>query len=78
MVLRRYITKLARETVVVHTTDRSSFRGVLMAVHKDCIVLVHARLLSTTGTEKIDGECVIPRDNVAWLQHLATEGSDES
>jgi hypothetical protein len=73
MSLRRYIDRMVRETVVVHMTSGPSVRGVLLAVHRDCLVLIHARFLSGSESVDIAGEAVVPRERVAWLQHLAGE-----
>lgn len=68
--MRRYIDSIARETVVVHHRDGTSMRGVLMAVHRDCIVLAHASVLGAEANTPIDGEAVIERAQVSWLQRL--------
>lgn len=70
--MRRYIDSITRDTVAVHTVGGMSLRGVLTAVHGDCIVVKHAALLQSDGaTVPLDGEQVIPRATVAWLQRLS-------
>lgn len=75
MFRKKYIDRMARESVVAHLTDDQSIRGVLVAVHRDCLVLAHASALHSGGSAPIDGEAVVPRSRVAWLQKLppATE-----
>ena len=68
--MRRYIDSIARETVVVHLDDGTSLRGVLFAVHRDCIVLAHAEVLGADANTKIDGEAVIERTRKFWMQRL--------
>lgn len=43
---RAYLKNLTTETVVVHTRDDASIRGVLLAVHSDVYVLRHAAYLN--------------------------------
>ena len=43
---RPYLKALEAETVVLHTRDGSSIRGVLLAVHADVYVLRHAAYLN--------------------------------
>lgn len=68
MRLRRYIDGMERESVVVHTKTGSSISGVLISVHRDCVVLRHAKLLSASGSVVIDGEAIVPRAEVEWIQ----------
>lgn len=67
------IETLARETVVVHLEGGDSIRGVLVATHKDCLVLSHAVALWSGGETKVDGEAVLPLGKVLWLQRLSGE-----
>lgn len=72
----RWLKRLTARTVVVHLTDDESIRGVLVGVYDDCLVLRHAAYLGVKAVDTIDGEAVIPRDKVAWMQNLpAGEGS---
>lgn len=70
-VARDYIDSITRETVAVHLTNGVSMRGVLVATHRDCVVLAHAKILQSDGeTVPLDGEQVIPRGQLLWLQRL--------
>ena len=69
----RWINQLRFHTVVVHTTTQSSMRGVLTGTYKDSLVISHAEFLAGDTTTSIDGEVVIPRDKVAWIQTLTTQ-----
>jgi small nuclear ribonucleoprotein (snRNP)-like protein len=72
----RWIDRLTHSTVVVHMTNGASVRGVLVAVHKDCLVLAHAAYLGGQGAvSPIDGEAVIPRESVVWMQAAMKEAS---
>lgn len=66
----RFLQRITRETVVIHTLSGASVRGVLVAAYRDCLVLAHATYLTADSTEPVDGEAVIPREQVAWLQRL--------
>jgi len=52
----------------VHTRAGSSIEGVLSRVYRDCVVLEHAAYLSGGSSTSVDGEAVIERANVDWLQ----------
>lgn len=69
-----WIEKLDRRSIVAHLTTGASIRGVLTAVHRDCIVLSHGAWLGSEGVETIDGEAVIPRDRLAWIQDITSGG----
>lgn len=66
----RWIDRLIRRSVVAHTTNGMSVRGVLVGAYRDCIVLSHAAYLGSDSIEPLDGEVVIPRERVAWMQIL--------
>lgn len=74
MSLIRWISRLVARTVVVHTTQDASIRGILVGEYRDCLVLKHSVYLGTLGGERletpIDGEVVVPREQVAWIQTL--------
>jgi small nuclear ribonucleoprotein (snRNP)-like protein len=72
---RPYLKQLEAETVVVHTRDDASIRGVLTAVHSDVYVLRHAAYLNPDGSKVIaDGEVLIPVNRVAFLQRILETG----
>jgi len=71
--VRRYIESMERTTVVAHISSGASIQGVLTRVYDDCVVLEHAWHLSSAGRTSIDGEAVIERVKVAWLQVLPAE-----
>lgn len=66
-----YLKELEAETVVVHTRDGVSIRGVLLAAHSDVYVLRHAAYLNDDGSKvAIDGEVLVPVTRVAFMQRL--------
>jgi hypothetical protein len=68
---RPYLKGLEAETLVVHTRDGSSIRGVLLTVHSDVYVLRHAAYLNEDGSKvAIDGEALVPVTRVAFIQRL--------
>lgn len=68
----KWIDRLRFHHVVVHTTTQSSLRGILIGTYKDSLVLNHAEFLAGDTTTSIDGEVIVPRDKVAWIQTLTT------
>lgn len=69
MSMLRWIDRLAKQTVVVHMSDGVSVRGVLIRAYKDCLVIHHAAYLSGNGEEtRVDGEVILPRKNLSWIQ----------
>jgi hypothetical protein len=76
MIFRRGLHRFLRRTLVVHTKDGRSFRGVLMHEHVDCIVLAHARLLDEDVA--LGGEPVILRENISWAQDVTGMDRAES
>jgi len=74
--VRKFIDSLQRETVAVHLSDGASLKGVLLACHRDCLVLAHAVTLSADGGQiPVDGEAVLPRERILWLQRLMPEAT---
>jgi len=72
---RPYLKALEAETVVLHTRDGSSIRGVLLAVHADVYVLRHAAYLNPDGsTVAIDGEALVPVTRVGFIQRISGKG----
>ena len=72
---RPYLKQLEAETVVLHTRDGASIRGVLLAAHSDVYVLRHAAYLSDDGgTVAIDGEALVPIARVGFIQRILETG----
>ena len=70
-----YLRGLEAETVVLHTTDDKSFRGVLVAAHADVYVLRHAALLGSDANVDVDGELLVPVNRVAFWQRIVETGA---
>jgi len=68
--IRQLIDTLERERVVVHLDGDESIKGVLLEVYEDSVVLKHAASLWSGGETKIDGDAVVPRGRILWLQRL--------
>lgn len=74
----RWLNRQLTHTVVVHTTAKESLRGVLVGVYSDCLVIAHAYYLHADGTRtEVDGEAIVPRPQVAWIQKLFDGGGDK-
>lgn len=68
----RWVKRLLAHNVVVHTKDGMSLRGALIGEYKDAIVLGNASHLGPDGDTKIDGQAVVLRDQISWIQTLTT------
>ncbi len=62
------LRKLTRETAVVHTKDGQSFRGVVIGVYHDALVLAHTSALLEAGEQALSGETLVPIANVSFVQ----------
>ena len=67
-----WLDDLTLETVIVHTAGGPSFKGVKAAVHEDCLVLRDAQILEDDAATLLNGEIVVPREQVAFLQLVAS------
>jgi small nuclear ribonucleoprotein (snRNP)-like protein len=66
-----WIAQLTHDTVIVHLKGGSrSLKGVLAAVHADCLVLRDAVVLEPETQVLLDGEVVVPRPNVDFMQRI--------
>jgi hypothetical protein len=71
-----WLDDLTLETVIVHTRDGFSFKGLKSSVYDDALVLSDARLIEGDGMSKImDGELAIPREQVHFIQKLSSGGA---
>lgn len=69
-----WLDDLTLETVVVHTRDGMSLKGLKSTVYEDCLVLREARVLEDEGmTRVLDGEIAIPREQVHFLQIVSVQ-----
>ena len=77
--MARWLNRITHSTVVVHTVDKQSLKGVLRATYSDCLVLVDATFMGPAGdghgtmNVPVDGQVAVPRDKVAWVQVLPAE-----
>lgn len=65
---RGWLRRLERQSVVLHTKDDRSLRGVLKAVHADCVVVVEPEWLDDEDSTSLQGSVVVPRANVSFFQ----------
>lgn len=63
-----WLDDVTLSTVVVHTRDGFSIKGLKAAVYDDCIVLRDAMVLEAEATEILNDLLVIPRENLSFLQ----------
>jgi hypothetical protein len=67
-----YQDSLVRTKVIVHT-KAGSIEGVLVGSYVDTVVMRHSRYLDPSNETTIvdlDGDQVIPRGNIEWIQAL--------
>jgi len=62
---------LASKTVVVHTRDEQSIRGLLVAQHADRLSLRSAVYLHGSGDQPVEGLAHVPTSSISWMQELA-------
>jgi hypothetical protein len=62
--------RLIRREVVINTKDKMSFRGILWSRWFGVFILKNAQLLENKTWFDIDGEVVILRENIEFLQRL--------
>lgn len=65
-----------RQTVIANTKTKLAFRGVVWQQDHYCLVLRNASLIERGSAKPVDGEVVIPADNVDFLQVVSPGGND--
>ncbi len=62
---------LMASTVIVNLKTDKAFRGILWSQHGDLLVLRNVTLLDRGQETPVDGEVVVERSNVDFLQVVA-------
>lgn len=57
-----------RRRALVQIVDGSTIEGVILSRRGPLLVLGDARIISGGSSKPIDGQVVVERPNVAWLQ----------
>lgn len=66
-----WLDDVTLETVIVHTRDGMSLKGLKASVYDDCLVLKEARVLEDEGVSSVlNGEVVVPRERVHFIQRI--------
>lgn len=66
-----WLDELELNTVILHLThDGPSLKGLRTAVHDDCVVLRDAMVLEPEGQVLLDGDVVVPRERVLYIQRV--------
>ena len=73
MFRRDYLPRLRYRRVVAHLSGGQSIRGVLVGVYPDSLALAHGRYLSGNVEVPVDGETIVPRPQLLWVQALDPE-----
>lgn len=70
--MSRGLKRLKGERIALHTRqpDDRSLRGVLLDVHKDCLVVGHFEWLEEANPVDLPGEAVVMFDNLSWIHRL--------
>ncbi|MEM9465283.1 MAG: LSm family protein [Actinomycetota bacterium] len=66
-----WIEERTHRRVLIHTTDESSFEGILVAVDADALVLADAKSLDGEVPIELAGEQWFDRDRIKFLQVVA-------
>lgn len=64
----RLLRSSTRRRCLVQCKDGRGFSGVLWAADRGCLVLKQAVMVGDDGTAAVDGEVLILRDDVAFIQ----------
>lgn len=82
MIGARRLKQLIVKRVVLHTKDGHSLEGVCLGVYADAVSLAHVTYVRAEDGSRvvIEGDVVVPRDNVSWIQEIAPHdaGADRS
>jgi hypothetical protein len=70
-----WLDEVTLSTVVVHTKDGTSIKGLKRAIHDDGLVLSDAFLLEQEGAIQLDGLQFVPRENVNFMQLIPIDGA---
>ncbi|HVQ60388.1 MAG TPA: hypothetical protein VMS60_15920 [Solirubrobacterales bacterium] len=65
---RRGIRRHLRRSIVIHTVDSRSLKGVLIGEFADTIELAHTEYLHGGEESLLAGTILIPRDQIAFVQ----------
>jgi hypothetical protein len=72
-----WLDDLKLDTVVIHLLTGRSVKGLVAAVHDDCVVLKKAYVLESEVSEGqislLDGNQVFLRERIEWVQDLSNE-----
>ena len=68
--MRRAYRDLVASRVIVNTKTEKAFRGILWSEQRELLVLRDAHLLEHEADTPVDGEVVIERTNIDFIQVL--------
>jgi hypothetical protein len=72
----RLLRDRLRDRFVVTTVDDRTFDGLLAAIDERSVVLVEAAAIAANGDRApVDGELILRRDQVAYLQRPPGQGA---
>jgi hypothetical protein len=66
-----WLSDVTFDTAIVHTQgDNPSLKGVVAAVHDDCLILRDTLVLEPEAQTLLEGDCVVPRASVWFVQKV--------
>jgi hypothetical protein len=71
---RHGLAGLTRQEVVVQLKDDRSIRGFLKAHYPGAVVIADPRYLDEVQPVDLEGDVIVDRANISWLQVLRPEG----
>lgn len=69
--MRRAYRDLVATTLIVNLKTDKAFRGVLWSENRDLLVLRNVQLLEGSTVTDVDGEVIVERANVDFMQVVA-------
>lgn len=68
--MRRGLKRRLTRTLVVHTTDGQTVRGILTGDYADLIVLSSPAYLQGANETQLGGDVLILRERIGWMQDV--------
>lgn len=70
MFRRRGLKGRVRNTIVVHTKDNRSIRGILIGEYIDCLALAQPEFLQGARSITAGGDLIVLRENISVIQDV--------
>ena len=70
---RRGVNRYLRQSIVVHTTDARTIKGVLIGEYADSLEIAHAEYVHGSDEALLAGKILLPRTRIAFVQIVPAE-----